>query len=223
VRVQGEEAPAEIAAGLRLANEKRLGDVIITGRGGGSLEDLWAFNDERVARAIFASVIPVVSAVGHEPDVTIADFVADARAATPSNAAEMAVPDRTEWVARMTALQARLPSMLEARLQNAILRVEPLAAFFAHPERLLEGRRQQADQLQTALSAAWERNRQPRAERITREAARLDALSPLKVLGRGYAVCETADGKALTDAKKVKAGDGIQIRLHKGILNAEVR
>ena len=100
VRVQGVEAPPEIVGALRYANRYRVADVIITGRGGGSIEDLWAFNDERVARAIYDSEIPVISAVGHEPDVTIADFVADVRAATPSHAAELAVPDQTELMER---------------------------------------------------------------------------------------------------------------------------
>ena len=107
VRVQGTEAPPEIVGALRYANRYKVADLIITGRGGGSIEDLWAFNDERVARAIYESEIPVISAVGHEPDVTIADYVADTRASTPSNAAEIAVPDRNDVRARLTALEHR--------------------------------------------------------------------------------------------------------------------
>ena len=116
VRVQGTEAPPEIAGALRYANRYKVADLIITGRGGGSIEDLWAFNDERVARAIYESEIPVISAVGHEPDVTIADYVADARASTPSNAAEIAVPDRNDVRARLTALERGMTKTEESRL-----------------------------------------------------------------------------------------------------------
>ena len=116
VRVQGTEAPPEIAGALRYANRYKVADLIITGRGGGSIEDLWAFNDERVARAIYESEIPVISAVGHEPDVTIADYVADARASTPSNAAEIAVPDRNDVRARLTALGRSMTKTEESRL-----------------------------------------------------------------------------------------------------------
>ncbi len=116
VRVQGTEAPPEIAGALRYANRYKVADLIITGRGGGSIEDLWAFNDERVARAIYESEIPVISAVGHEPDVTIADYVADARASTPSNAAEIAVPDRNDVRARLTALERSMTKTEESRL-----------------------------------------------------------------------------------------------------------
>ena len=116
VRVQGPEAPPEIAGAIRYANKWRVGDVIITGRGGGSIEDLWAFNDERVARAIYNSELPVISAVGHEPDVTIADFVADARASTPSNAAEIAVPDREALGQWLEGAASRLGRSETARL-----------------------------------------------------------------------------------------------------------
>lgn len=118
VRVQGAEAPAEIAGAIRYANRWHLADVIITGRGGGSMEDLWAFNDERVARMIYASEIPVVSAVGHEPDVTISDFVADRRAATPSNAAEIVAPDQQELRQRLDAMQLRMLQSLQKQLPS---------------------------------------------------------------------------------------------------------
>ena len=116
VRVQGAEAPPEIAGAIRYANRYHVGDVLITGRGGGSMEDLWAFNDERVARAIYESELPVISAVGHEPDVTIADFVADARASTPSNAAEIAVPDQAELLRWLRGTGDRLAQSERARL-----------------------------------------------------------------------------------------------------------
>ena len=128
VRVQGEEAPREIAAAIQWANLHRAADLIITGRGGGSMEDLWAFNEEVVARAIYSSEIPVISAVGHEPDVTIADFVADLRASTPSNAAELAVPDQNEIYAALLGDEERLGGALSVRLARYRQRLDRLAA-----------------------------------------------------------------------------------------------
>ena len=127
VRVQGTEAPPEIVGAVRYANKWKVADLIITGRGGGSIEDLWAFNDERVARAIYESDLPVISAVGHEPDVTIADFVADVRAATPSNAAELAVPDQREIYRRLDALQTRMVQSEQKRVKLLAERYEKLA------------------------------------------------------------------------------------------------
>ena len=127
VRVQGTEAPAEIAGAIRYANRWNVADLIITGRGGGSIEDLWAFNDERVARAIFASEIPVVSAVGHEPDVTISDFVADVRAATPSNGAELVTPDREDLQKRLAQMQARMQAAMERQLKLSRQRLDALS------------------------------------------------------------------------------------------------
>ena len=128
VRVQGAEAPPEIAGAIRYANKWKIGDVIITGRGGGSMEDLWAFNDERVARAIYASELPVISAVGHEPDVTISDLVADARASTPSNAAEIAVPDQVELLRRLRGAEERMIQSQEDRLAALQRRLDELAS-----------------------------------------------------------------------------------------------
>jgi exodeoxyribonuclease VII large subunit len=193
VRVQGGEAPGEIAAVLRYCNRQNLADLIITGRGGGSLEDLWAFNDERVARAIFASAIPVISAVGHEPDVTIADFVADVRASTPSHAAEIAVPDCEEWVSRLTDAKKRLS-----------------------PERFFSDKRQQTDHLSERLFNGWCRGAQPRERALAALAARLDALSPLKVLARGYAVAQNLEGVPLRSAADVSVGDLLDLRLNDG-------
>ncbi|MCL2083347.1 MAG: exodeoxyribonuclease VII large subunit [Oscillospiraceae bacterium] len=222
VRVQGEEAPGEIVSALQYANTCKLGDVIIMGRGGGSLEDLWAFNEEQVARAIFASVIPVISAVGHEPDITISDYVADIRAATPSHAAELAVPDQSEWLDRLNNLQVRLPSMLIGKVKKELLRLEPLCGFFKSPGRLLDYRRQQADGLTDLLYQAWQKSSLPRAFGLSELAARLDALSPLKVMGRGYSVCQTSEGTVVTHPGQVAPGDEICVRLLKGEIKGKV-
>ena len=143
VRVQGSEAPGEICAALDWANRHRVADLIITGRGGGSMEDLWAFNDERVARSIYASEIPVISAVGHEPDVTIADFVADLRAATPSNAAELAVPDQNDVYAGLFQLERRLGRAVERQMEQARTRLERMGErkVLRDPGALVEVRR----------------------------------------------------------------------------------
>ena len=201
VRVQGEGAAEEIAAALDWANLHQAADLIITGRGGGSMEDLWAFNDERVARAIYASEIPVISAVGHEPDVTIADFVADRRASTPSNAAEIAVPDMAELLQRLDSFRSRMAQgtlnglerqerRLKARAEKRVL-TDPLA--FVQDKRLQLDYVQQ--KLLTAANAQW----QEEQRRFAALAAKLDALSPLKVLGRGYAMARGAGGLCLHD------------------------
>ena len=199
VRVQGEEAPGEIVSALRYCNKHDVADVIITGRGGGSLEDLWAFNDERVARAVFASAIPVVSAVGHEPDFTIADFAADARAATPSHAAEMVAPDCEEWLARIADARKRLS-----------------------PERFFADRRQQLDRLSERLSGGWERGASPRGKTLAALAGRLDALSPLKVLARGYAAARDTDGVPLRSVKQAAVDTIIDLRLRDGWIKSRV-
>ena len=183
VRVQGAEAPAEIAGAIRYANHYQVADLIITGRGGGSMEDLWAFNDERVARAIYASEIPVISAVGHEPDVTISDYVADLRAATPSNAAELAVPDQQNYV---------------------------------------EDRRVLLDFLSTRLHAAGQKTLHEKKQRFVRLTAALDAMSPLKVLSRGYSMVTDETGTLVTSAGAVTTGQRIHVSLRSGSLTAQV-
>lgn len=220
VRVQGTEAPAEIVGALRYANRYHIADVIITGRGGGSIEDLWAFNDERVARAIYDSEIPVISAVGHEPDVTIADYAADLRAATPSNAAELAVPDRREISARLNMFDrhmkkaeldrmAALRERLDAAMQKRVLR-DPMA--------FLENRRLLLDYTQKRLSSLAERQVGERRRRFSSLCASLHAMSPLAVLTRGYAVARTADGTVLRSADEAVVGDMIDVTLGRGSL-----
>jgi len=220
VRVQGAEAPAEIAGALRYANAHRVADLIITGRGGGSIEDLWAFNDERVARAIYASEIPVISAVGHEPDVTIADYVADVRAATPSNAAELAVPDRNDVRARLDGLERRMGKAESARLEGLRARLSALEGKRAlrDPMAFLADKRMLLDYTQKNLASLAERQVAQRRQRYAALCAALDAMSPLRVLARGYAVARTADGAVLRRADEVSAGDTVDITLGQGSL-----
>ena len=220
VRVQGAEAPAEIVGALRYANAHRVADLIITGRGGGSIEDLWAFNDERVARAIYASEIPVISAVGHEPDVTIADYVADARASTPSNAAEIAVPEQNDIRARLDALERRMSKAQTARIEMLRSRLSALESkrVLRDPMAFLADKRLLLDYTQKNLASLAERQVAQRRQRFAALCASLDAMSPLRVLARGYAVARTADGTVLRRADEVSAGETVHVTLAEGSL-----
>ena len=224
VRVQGAEAPGEIAAAIRYASARRLADLLIVGRGGGSMEDLWCFNDEGVARAIYDCQIPVISAVGHEPDVTIADFVADLRAATPSNAAELAVPDQRELRGELAYFEDKLTALLEGRLDRARRDLERLGHSRAlrDPMALLADRRllldYQARRLSHGLTGALAGER----ERFARLAAALDALSPLKVLGRGYAMAQTPEGAVVSSVDQAEPGGALTVRLSDGVLDCRV-
>ena len=245
VRVQGEEAPPEIAAAIRWASEHRIADTLITGRGGGSIEDLWAFNDERVARAIYDCEIPVISAVGHEPDVTIADFVADLRAATPSNAAELAAPDVNELLQAIDSARSRLDRAVlkkvgagrESLDALASRRVLVSATGFIEQRRLrldalktrLEGTLGFVERLKSRLEAASARlngaadaSLAARKNEYVRLAAKLDALSPLKVLSRGYAIALDAEGRAVKDARGVAVGERLTVKLNSGALGCRV-
>lgn len=224
VRVQGAEAPPEIAGGIRYADKWKIGDVIITGRGGGSMEDLWAFNDERVARAIYDSEIPVISAVGHEPDVAISDFVADRRASTPSNAAEIAVPDMAEL---LRALQGSRERMAQSLLHGLHRQEERLADFekkrvLTDPTAFLADRRLYLDHVVHRLAAAERDCVAGENRRFAAAAAALDALSPLKVLARGYAVAQNGEGTVLKSAADVAVGEHIRVRLAQGSLQCDV-
>ena len=217
VRVQGEGAAEEIAAMLELVDAAGLADVIITGRGGGSLEDLWAFNEEIVARAIYRCKTPVISAVGHEPDVTIADFAADVRAATPSNGAELAVCDRTELRAFLEQQARRMEKAQERRLELLRQRLRRLSE---RPVlRSPEGSLQQKELLLELLRQRLERAAVSAVEQDQRRFAalsgRLDALSPLKVLARGYAVA-TRQGQVLHSVEQLSPGEEIRLRLSDG-------
>jgi exodeoxyribonuclease VII large subunit len=224
VRVQGVEAPPEIVGAIRFANRHRVSDLIITGRGGGSIEDLWAFNDERVARAIFASEIPVISAVGHEPDVTIADFVADCRAATPSNAAELAVPDISQERDALRSLYIRSVQSIGGRTRTLRDRLSELAGrrVMISPKYYIDDRRLSLDHAGDRLSSAMRSAIQSDRERYASGAASLDALSPLKVLGRGYAIARRGDGAVIKSARDVSPGDKIKVRLKKDEIDCTV-
>jgi exodeoxyribonuclease VII large subunit len=224
VRVQGAEAPGEIASAIRYANYYKLADLLIVGRGGGSIEDLWAFNDELVAHAIYQSDIPVISAVGHEPDVTISDFVADLRAATPSNAAELAVPDRESLSQTLDAMSTAMASALNRQLRSARqhLNVLSRSAALQSPTGYLEQRRQSLSGLKTRLVSAQSQNISLKKHRYVALTSKLDAMSPLKVLTRGYAITQKDDGTMLRSVSQVSAGDSIQIRLQDGALNARI-
>lgn len=224
VRVQGTEAPAEIVGAIRYANRYRVADLIITGRGGGSIEDLWAFNDERVARAIYDSEIPVISAVGHEPDVTISDFVADLRAATPSNAAELAVPDRQDVEDSLLLLDRRGRQVMAKKLESARSRLQELSSrpVMRSPLALVDQRREDLDRLSRDLLGAQERILSGKKQEYVRLAAALDAMSPLKVLSRGFSVTTDQNGHILRDASAVAVGDAVHIKMERGGLDCRV-
>ena len=224
VLVQGEGAAQDIAAALDLVNENRLSDIIITGRGGGSMEDLWAFNEECVARAISRSQIPVISAVGHEPDVTIADFVADVRASTPSNAAELAVPDQNDLYTRLGSVQEYLrktaAGMLGAHRQRLTFLAQNPA--LQNPERYFEGKRLLLDYQSQALTHALEQYVNQRRERLGRLAASLEAMSPLKVLGRGYTIAQTTQGQVVASVRQLAPGDLVHLKWSDGAASCRV-
>ncbi len=218
-RVQGEGAAEEIVDALRLLAEHGKSEVIIVGRGGGSQEDLFCFNDERVARAIAASPVPVVSAVGHEIDTTIADLVADRRAATPSHAAELVVPERERMLQDLDALDDRMKAAMARILRRHRERVGRLV--LRGPHRRLQDARRRCDELGRRRDLAMRRALEGRRSRLAGARGRLDALSPLSVLGRGYAVV-LREGRAVIDAAELAPGDGVELRLHRGGASARV-
>ncbi|PHM75253.1 exodeoxyribonuclease VII large subunit [Xenorhabdus kozodoii] len=267
--VQGAEAPLQIIRAIELANARQECDVLVVGRGGGSLEDLWCFNDEQVARSIFQSRIPIVSAVGHETDVTIADFVADLRAPTPSAAAELVSRNQTELLRQIQSLQQRLemtmdyffaqkqqemgvlqhrlqqqrPDLRLARQQNhlAELRQKLIDSLLRclkqhsisyetlnqrlsqiHPEREIQRYSQSIQQLDFRLKQAIERQLGRYREKFAVSCSRMEAVSPLATLSRGYSISEVPDGKLLKQVKQVKAGDMLKTRLQDGWVESQV-
>jgi exodeoxyribonuclease VII large subunit len=224
VRVQGVEAPAEIAAAIEYANRYNLADVLIVGRGGGSIEDLWAFNDERVANAIYHSDIPVISAVGHEPDVTISDYVADLRAATPSNAAELVVPDQDGLRQMLDSASAAMSGALQRQLKAVRRQLDILSASPAlqSPTVYLDQRRNTVGVLEDRLISAQKQMIHRHKQRYLTCTAKLDAMSPLKVLTRGYAMTQTDCGEVVRSVKQVSTGDRIRVLVSDGALNATV-
>ena len=224
VRVQGAEAPAEIAAAIRYANYYRLADLLIVGRGGGSIEDLWAFNDERVAYAIYESEIPVISAVGHEPDVTISDFVADLRAATPSNAAELAVPDQDALRQTLDTMTAAMAASLDRQIKSAKkhLEVLSLSPALRSPDGYLQQREKNLELLKNRMTAAQNQNITRKNQQYIAAVSKLDAMSPLKVLSRGYAMTQNKQGDVVRSVKQVELGERITVCLSDGKLSAAV-
>ena len=222
--VQGDMAAESIVEGIRLANRLKKADTIIVGRGGGSIEDLWAFNDERVARAIFSSEIPVISAVGHETDFTIADFVADLRASTPSNAAELAVAEINEDKRRAETLIIKLEKYAGIALKNSGDRLKRAleSPAFAYPLDNISDREETVKALMSRLKRETEISVRNTENRVAEKVTALEALSPLKVLARGYSYTENANGKVVTSVDDVQNGDSIFVTLKDGRISASV-
>lgn len=224
VRVQGVEAPPEIVGAIRYANKHKVADLIITGRGGGSIEDLWAFNDERVARAIYESELPVISAVGHEPDVTIADFVADVRASTPSNAAELAVPDASEMRELLENLNIRKTQAVRKKLSRLSTRLDDIKnrRVLQNPMTYVDSKRSELDYVRDRLIAAADRINASKRHRFVALAASLDAMSPLKVMSRGYAIAADARGELIRSINDVKPDDKMRLLVRDGVIKCAV-
>lgn len=225
VQVQGAAAAAQIAAAVKRFNSGPYADVLIVGRGGGSIEDLWAFNEEIVARAVAASAIPVISAVGHETDYTICDFVADLRAPTPSAAAELAVPDKAEQQSYLYSLRFRCRNAADNRIREHRARLEQLTASpsLASPLNAVNVGRQNLDAILTVMRNKLDAVIGSETKRLSGLSGKLDAMSPLKVLSRGYAVALYPGGSVIKDAARVKKGSEVDVRLAKGILRCAVK
>jgi len=225
VRVQGEGAAEEIAQAIAEFNEWGGADVLIVGRGGGSLEDLWAFNEEVVARAIYASKTPIISAVGHEIDVTIADLVADRRALTPTEAAEIVLPELSELAERLGELRGRLATALRGQVDLARAALERLRGSygFRAPLEMVRRHEQRLDDLAGAAALAVRRRIESCRERLATAAGRLEALGPRRVLARGYSITRALETRqVIRDAREVQAGQRVETLLHAGRLVSQV-
>ena len=209
VKVQGEGASMEIARAINFFNKHNLADVLIVGRGGGSIEELWAFNEEQTVRAVASSAIPVISAVGHETDFTLCDFAADVRAATPSQAAELAVADAEGYIMQVENLQRRLKHFMQARLEQEEYRLERASNSWAlkDPERLFADGTLRTDAAYNKLLTQMDSLLKEYTHKFQLQAARLDNLSPLSVLARGYSVTQTEDFKVVTSTQQVRWGE----------------
>ena len=218
--VQGEGSAASVAGAIRAMNRLTLQvDVMIVGRGGGSIEDLWAFNEEIVAHAIFESKIPVISAVGHETDFTIADFVADVRAATPSEAATLAVPDRLEFLRHLQSVQQRLGQMLHRHVEAGKQQLKSLGGrrCFTHPLDLVQRLRQDVDSWAERAERGVHLGLERHAKLLAGIVGKLESLSPLRVLARGYALVETVEtGEPVRSIAQVKPKMPLRVRLADG-------
>ena len=225
VRVQGAEAPGEIESAIRYANKYNLADLLIVGRGGGSIEDLWAFNDEGVARAIYDSRIPVISAVGHEPDVTISDYVSDLRAATPSNAAELAVPDKDVLYQSLDTALSAMSLALQRQIRLARTKLGTLAgsAVLQAPTQYITQRRNALEHMNERMQSVQSQVINRKKQSYISQAAKLDAMSPLKVLTRGYAVVQSKTTEdIIKSVQQINSGDRVQISVSDGYMDAEV-
>ena len=209
VKVQGEGASSEIARAINFFNKHKLADVLIVGRGGGSIEELWAFNEEQTVRAVASSAIPVISAVGHETDFTLCDFAADVRAATPSQAAELAVADAEGYIMQVENLQRRMKHLMQARVEQVEYRLDRASNSWAlkDPERLFADGALRTDAAYSKLLTKMDRLLKECAHKFELQAARLDNLSPLTVLARGYSVTQTEDFKVVTSTQQVRWGE----------------
>ena len=222
--VQGEEAAAQVAAGILFFNEMYPVDVLIVGRGGGSAEDLWAFNEEIVVRAVAASRIPVISAVGHETDYTLADFAADVRAATPSQAAELAVPDREELRRHVAGLQARVENARDGWMKAKRTRLAALTrqSFFREPQRFLRFFRQRLDTVEERFQRLTEKWHTAKRQRLTSAIEKMELLSPVRVLRRGYGIISTPDGDVIRSIRQVRPEENVEVMLADGRFKARV-
>ncbi len=222
--VQGEQAADSIVRGIRMLDQYGV-DVMIVGRGGGSMEDLWAFNEEKVARAIFECQTPIISAVGHETDTTIADYVADLRAPTPSAAAELAVTDYRQLMSGLELYRNQLADRLEQKIRNSRQRAEylRLRLLQASPEYQLREKKQYASDLEERLKRSMEQKLTDRKHRMALYVERLDGVSPLKKLQQGYSYTEAPDGKALRSVSQVEPSDVVLIHVTDGTIKAEVK
>ncbi|MGN1049873.1 MAG: exodeoxyribonuclease VII large subunit [Selenomonadaceae bacterium] len=223
-QVQGEGSSKQIAEGIEFFNSRYPVDVLIVGRGGGSAEDLWCFNEEPVIRAIYASRIPVISAVGHETDTTLSDYAADVRASTPSQAAELAVPMISEELGYIRSLQKRLAIAAKAKISIKKQLVEGMLSrtVFKTPERLLERKHQQMDDLSEKLQIMTRLLLDKKRQHLLRTIDRLELMNPVHILKSGYGLLEDSNGQPVTSVDRVSDGEVIKIRLEDGILKAEV-
>lgn len=223
-QVQGDEAPASLVKALAEAAAFDTLDLVIIGRGGGSLEELWAFNDERVARAIFNFPKPVISAVGHETDFTIADFVADLRAPTPSAAAELAVPDQAAYMKGLEVLESRLKRAIARKIQTCRQELLKLTRSrgLLYPKQALDTRRQEIDHLMERMSRTLRQNLVLERERYGKIIGKLDTLSPLATLQRGYAIAQKTGGLVIRHTAQVECGERLKLILAQGKLDCQV-
>ena len=224
VTVQGEDAPRQLRAAVEYMNARNTADVIIIGRGGGSIEDLWAFNDEGLARAIAASHIPIISAVGHETDFTICDFVSDRRAPTPSAAAELAVPDRGELKRRVSGLSDRMAALISGRVEAYRGRVELLSRsrVMRSPMNMIDDKRMAVLSLSSRMESGAKLSEHSGRAALAALAGKLDALSPLSVISRGYSAVFSEDGRVVKSAEQLSVGDSIRLKMSDGSVDAAV-